>query len=266
MISAIVLTHNDEATIAKTLGSLPWCDEILIIDDGSTDNTLSKAEKFTTNIFNHPLSDDFSQQRNFGLSKAKHEWVLFVDSDEVVTDVLAKEIQEIVTPATLRNDRTVGYFIKRRDIMWGREFKHGEQGRMKLLRLAKKDAGKWIRPVHEAWSPYVKPACLQGRAAGDKNIIGELAEPLLHSPHPNVAQYLEEINRYSTLNARYLFEQKIRVQWWQIVGYPLAKFFVNYIIRLGFLDGTAGAVVAIMMSFHSFLTRAKLWVYWHNYG
>jgi len=243
MISSVVLTHNDEATIAKTLGSLTWCEEILIIDDGSTDNTLSITRKFTSKIFKHPLDNDFAAQRNFGLSKAKNEWVLFIDSDEIVSPALAKEIREIAAPRQLagtRNDNTVGYFIKRRDIMWGRELRHGEQGRMKLLRLAKRDTGKWIRPVHEVWD--IKGATL------------ELQHPVLHFPHSSVAQYLGEINRYSTLNARYLYAQKIHVTWWQIVAYPLAKFFLNYFLRLGFLDGTAGAQVAIMMSMHSFLT------------
>ena len=154
MISSVVLTHNAEATIAKTLGSLTWCEEILIIDDGSTDNTLSITRKLTSKIFKHPLDNDFAAQRNFGLSKAKNEWVLFIDSDEIVSPALAKEIREIAAPRQLagtRNDNTVGYFIKRRDIMWGRELRHGEQGRMKLLRLAKRDTGKWIRPVHEVW-------------------------------------------------------------------------------------------------------------------
>ncbi len=245
MISAIILTHNDEATIAKTLESLTWCDEIIIIDDGSTDNTLPIAKKFTNKIFKHPLYNDFAAQRNFGLTKAGGDWVLFVDSDEVVSDALAKEIKEIV-----RNDNTVGYFIKRRDVMWGRELKYGEQGRMKLLRLAKKGAGTWVRPVHEVWEV--------------KGPTSELVNPIFHFPHPSVAQYLEKINRYSTLNARYLYGKKVRVNWWQIVTYPAAKFFVNYFIRLGFLDGTPGVVVAIMMSMHSFLTRAKLWLLWHS--
>lgn len=256
MISAVVLTHNDEATVAKTLESLVWCDEMIVIDDASTDTSVVIVKKFTDKIFERPLDGDFSAQRNFGLSKAKGDWVLFVDSDEVVTDALAREIQEIASPLRqtqgTRNDKEVGYLIKRRDIMWGRELRHGEQGSMKLLRLAKKDAGTWERPVHEVWNV--------------KGQTGELLKPILHFPHPSVAQYLEEINRYSTLNASYLYKHGVQVRWWQIVAYPVSKFFLNYVIRLGFLDGTPGAVVAIMMSMHSFLTRAKLWQLWDKHA
>src|SRR5574341_1115375 len=194
MISAVVLTHNDDETVAKTLESLAWCDEIVVVDDYSTDATLSLVKKYTPNVYRRHLNADFASQRNFGLSKAKDEWVLFVDSDEIVTDELAKEIQELVSSRAKRGD--LGFFIKRRDVLWGRELKHGEQGNIKLLRLAKKDAGVWERPVHEVW--HVK-----GRTA-------KLNASLLHFPHPSVAQFLSEINRYSTLNARYLYEQNIR--------------------------------------------------------
>ena len=118
------------------------------------------------------------------------------------------------------------------------------------MRLAKKNAGVWQRPVHETWN-------ITGR-------IGELSQPLLHYPHPDVAQFITDINWYSTLNAHYLYSQKVHVSWWHILAYPKAKFFVDYIWYRGFLDGTAGVVVALMMSFHSFLTRAKLWLLWHS--
>lgn len=259
MISAVVLTHNDEARIAKTLESVSWCDEVLVIDDISTDKTCEIARKQNAKVSIHALQDDFAAQRNFGLSKAKNNWVLFVDSDEVVTAQLMHEITHIVQKSRttkLRHgvslssdeDTLVGYLLKRRDYMFGRWLKHGETAKVKLLRLARKNAGKWIRPVHEVWEV--------------KGPTGELVHPLLHYPHQNVAQFLDEINQYSTLNAQYLYSKGNHVSWWQIIAYPKLKFFLSYIWYLGFLDRTAGMVVALMMSFHSFLTRAKLWKLW----
>lgn len=237
MIS-IVLTHNDESIIARCLKSLTWCDEVVVIDDESTDHTPTIAKKHGANVFIHPLQDDFAAQRNFGLEKAKGEWVFFVDSDEVVSDELAKEIQN------LSWDKD-GYVIKRKDYWGGTCLEHGETGSVKLLRLARRNGGKWKQPVHEEW-----------KIAGK---VGELVHPLLHYPHQNVAQFLEEINRYSSAYARYLHSLGVKEPVWQIVAKPSLKFFVNYIWRLGFLDGTAGLMVALMMSFHSFLVRAKLW-------
>lgn len=246
MISVVVLTHNDVSILPRCLESLVWCDEVIVIDDASIDGTKEAAEKFGVKVFTHPLNDDFAAQRNFGLAKAKGEWVLFVDSDEVVSEELKKEINQMVNgkPQTVK-----GYFIRRKDYWGGRWLAHGETGNIKLLRLGRIDVGKWEQPVHEEW-----------------NITGNvktLVNPLLHYPHQNVAQFLKEINWYSSLYAQYLHDHGIKEPAWTIVGKPCLKFFVNYFWRLGFLDGTAGLVVALMMSFHSFLVRGKLWKLWN---
>lgn len=243
MISAVVLAHNDEAHLRATLTSLAWCDERMVIDDYSNDATPEIAKKGGAHVYKRHLDNDFAAQRNFGLSKAKGDWVFFVDSDEVVSDELAEEIKKAT-----QQEEYVGFYVRRTDFMFGRWLAHGETSRVRLLRLARKDAGQWTRPVHEVWNMH-----------GD---VGELFTPLKHFPHQNVAQFLDEINVYSSLNARYLYDQKVSVSWWHIVGYPVGKFFLNFIFYLGFLDGTAGALVAIFMSLHSFLTRAKLWQLW----
>lgn len=243
MISAIVLSHNDQEVIAKTLKSVSWCDEIIVVDDESVDKTVDVAKKNGATVYKRRLDGDFAAQRNFGLSKAKGDWVLFVDSDEVVSSSLAKEIQEST------DIDAVGFYLRREDTLFGKRLEHGETARVRLVRLAKKDAGMWVRPVHEVWQL--------------KGLIGELKNPLVHTPHPTIAEFIEEINKYSTLNARFFYDKKVPVPAWHIIAYPVAKFFVDYVWYLGFLDGTAGAVVALMMSLHSFLTRAKLYLLWH---
>lgn len=246
MISVVVLTHNDEMIISRCLEGIRWCDEVVVIDDNSTDGTVALAKKLGAKVFIHSLHDDFAAQRNFGLSKTKGDWILFVDSDEVVSEDLRKEIiQETLD----KRQEASGYLLRRKDWWGGRWLAHGETANVRLLRLARKDAGKWVQPVHEVW--------------GVAGAVGNLGAPLLHYPHQNVAQFLDEINRYSTLYARYLHQHGVKEPVLQIIGKPLAKFFVNYIWRLGFLDGTAGLVVALMMSFHSFLVRSKLWKLWN---
>ncbi len=241
MISAVILAHNDEKLIQRAIESVSWCDEIIVIDDESTDKTPDIAKKMGAKVFSHPLHDDFASQRNFGLSKAGGDWVLFIDSDEIVSKELALEIMRV-----LNTSEVYGYFVHRNDFLWGRELKHGETGNVRLLRLAKKNAGKWERPVHEVWQ-------VAGRTE-------TLSSPLLHYPHPDVAQFIDEINRYSTINAKHFYAEGIRANLFQIIAYPGLKFFLNYVWRLGFLDGTPGAIVAFFMSFHSFLTRGKLYL------
>jgi glycosyltransferase involved in cell wall biosynthesis len=240
MVSAIVLTKNEEKNIGACLASLSWCEEIIVIDDDSTDKTVDIAKKAGAKIYLRSLDQDFAAQRNYGLEKASQDWVLFIDADERVSDQLAYEIQSLILQTTFQ-----GFYTYRKDTMWGKTLEHGETGVIKLLRLGKKKSGKWVGKVHERWE-------ISGK-------VGVCAHPLNHYPHPSVKDFLEKMQIYTDLRALELYEKKVKVYWWHIILYPKAKFFLNYIIRLGFLDGAAGMVHAIMMSLHSFLVRGKLW-------
>lgn len=246
MITAIILTKNEEKNIKDCLKSLSWCDEKIVIDDESKDRTQEIAQKLGAKVYTRPLSN-FSDQRNFGLEKAAGDWVLFVDADERISQALWYEIMQHINESF---EKFSGFFLKRVDLMWGQELRHGEAGTLKLLRLAKKGTGKWVGSVHEKWN-------ISGRTE-------TLNNPLYHYPHPTVGQFLTEVNKYTDLRAKELYEQRVRTNWFLILLYPKAKFFLNYIIRLGFLDGLPGLVIAIMMSFHSFLVRGKLWLLWEK--
>lgn len=250
MISAIVLTKNEEKNIVDCLESLLWCDEILVLDDNSEDKTVQIIENLKNKkikVLVHPLNNDFSKQRNFALWETQHEWVLFVDADERVSLALEYEILSSINSSL--GDFS-GYFLKRRDVIWGKELKYGETGNIKLLRLVKKNKGEWQGRVHEVLR-------IKGR-------IGELRNPLMHYPHQNLTEFLQEVNFYTDLRAKELFNKGIKVYWWSIILYPLGKFFLNFILRRGFLDGLHGFVFATLMSFHSFLVRGKLWLLWEK--
>ncbi len=247
MISAVVLTKNEEKNIEACLSSLSWCDEIVVIDDNSQDKTVLLAKKHGAKVYLHDMKGDFSRQRNYGLEKATSEWVLFIDADERVSAPLWYEIMEYTNNPLVSY---TGYLIKRTDIMWGKELLHGEVGNIKLLRLAKKDAGMWEDPVHETWKV--------------KGKVLTLEKSLLHYPHPTVAEFLQEINFYTDLRAKQLYKKGKKASWWSIILYPKAKFVLNYFFRGGFLDGLPGLVFALMMSLHSFLVRSKLWLLWQK--
>lgn len=240
MLSAIVLTRNEEKNILLCLKSLTFCDELLVIDDNSTDQTVILAKKHGAKVMTHPLSNDFSQQRNFALGKAQGDWVLFVDADEQVDKRLQNDIKKAI-----QQDKIDGFYLKRRDCLWGKPLFHGESGHREIVRLARKNAGKWEGKVHEVWNV--------------KEPTRSLEHYLLHYPHQSIVEFLSEINYYTSLRAHELFQQGVRVRWWDIILYPKAKFFQNYLLRTGFLDGVRGLIVALLMSLHSFLVRGKLW-------
>lgn len=252
MISAIVLTKNEEINIVDCLESLLWCDEILVIDDNSKDKTVDVVKNINNKkikVLSRSLNNDFSEQRNFGLRQAQGEWVLFVDGDERIPSALQGEISYLIWN-NKRTQKLNGYFVRRNDMMWGRKLKYGETGNIKLLRLARKDVGQWVGKVHEVWKV--------------KGKIGELRNPLIHYPHQSITELLKEVNFYTDLRARELLDKNVKVYWWSIITYPLGKFILNYAIKRGFLDGLHGFVFAILMSLHSFLVRGKLWLLWQK--
>jgi glycosyltransferase involved in cell wall biosynthesis len=246
MITAIVLTKNSENTLVKCINSLLFCSEIIIIDDYSSDTTLSILEKYKKKykklrIIRRNLNKDFSAQRNFGISKAKNSWILFIDSDEIVSPDLQKEIS-----VAILNKDTHGYFLKRNDYFLGKKLKFGETAHNKFLRLAIKKKSKWERKVHELWKV--------------KGTVKELKNPIIHNPDQDLKSFIDKINYYSDIVAQYRIEQGIEINFWQILFYPIAKFIKNYVIYLGFLDGTHGFVLAVLMSFHSYLDKSKQWL------
>lgn len=250
MISVIVLTKNEERNIVDCLESVKFCDEIIVVNDNSTDRTLELVELFSkqhskVKVFKRELNGDFSKQRQFGVEKTINDWVLFIDADERVTSDLATEIKENLSLPDFG-----GFLIPRVDFMWGKQLKHGETGNIKLLRLFDKRKGKLKGRVHEVWET--------------KSKIGSLTSPILHYPHPTISEFLEKINFYTTLRAEELFEKRVKVNFFSIVFYTKGKFLLNYFFKLGFLDGASGFIHAVLMSFHSFLVRGKLWLLWQK--
>lgn len=250
MITGIVICKNEEDNIVDSVESLNFCDQIVVVDDYSTDRTIEllnnlKKEHKRLDILSSYLNSDFSKQRNFAMSKAKNEWVLFLDADERVPEALRNEILGVI-----RKREISGLYIKRDDFMWGDRLKHGDVSNVWILRLARKSAGKWEGKVHERW-------VVEGNTAKLKN-------PIEHNPHRNLTEFLTEINNYTNIRAQELYDNGKKVNAFSIIAYPKAKFLLNYIFKLGFLDGEKGFMLAMLMSFHSFLVRAKLWKLWQK--
>ena len=240
MISAVVLTKNEEDNIKECLGGLKWCNEILVVDDDSVDKTREIAKKEGARVIKHSLGSNFADQRNFALRQTRSNWVFFVDADERVSPLLAKEIQK-----EIKNSKNDGFYFKRIDFFMDKWLKHGEIGSIKILRLAKKDSGVWKRSVDEKW-------VVKGR-------VKTLKHPLLHFSHLEIKEFLLSVNERTTLNAQEFYKNGARVTVWEWLK-PLVKFIQNYFFRFGFLDGTSGLVFAVMMSLHSFLVRGKLYL------
>lgn len=243
-ITVVVLAKNEEKNIVDCLESVSIFDEIIVIDDYSTDRTIEVVKNLSFSgkikIFQNKLDNNFSKQRNFALSKTKNNWVLFIDADERVSKALIEEIK------VMDLKKFSGFYIKRNDFMWGKELRYGETGNIKLVRFGRKDKGKWEGKVHEVWN-----------IEGNKGFTNG---SIIHYPHQTVKEFLDEIDLYSSLRAQELKKDGHKSSILSIVFYTKGKFMLNYFIKLGFLDGVPGFLTAAFMSLHSFLVRAKLYL------
>lgn len=239
LISAVVIAKDEADNIKRTLNSLTFCDEVIVIDDNSKDTTSEIAKKSGAKVFLRNLNGDVSGQMNFGMSKAKNEHVLFIDADEEVTEVLRKEI--------LQNLEAVGnksnYQMKRIDCIWGKWVLYGEVGAFRSTRLVHKNSGEWARAVHQSFRSDLP--------------ITELQNPILHYPHQTLSGFVSHINFWSTLHAIENLREGKRSNLLKIILWPIAHFMRNYIFRLGFMDGLHGFMYALIMAIHSFLAWSK---------
>lgn len=197
---------------------------------------------------NSPDINDFSEERNKLLAGVSTDWVLFVDSDEIVSKELEREIKEII--ASKQSSFYSAYKIKRQDKFLGTTLKYGETGSASFVRLAKRDWGTWVGVVHEKWI--------------GKGLVGTLKHPLIHTPHPTLASFVDKINKYSTLAAKERYDHGIASTFGHIVFFPFFKFISNYLLKLGFMDGVTGLIHALMMSWHSYQTHTKNYLLWNQ--
>lgn len=250
-LSLLLLTHNSTKNLNKYFGWLKNChtiDQVVIIDDNSDDNPKLAIEKLisqsTRLIFLKRKLDNFSSQRNFGLIKCQNAWVLWLDSDEEITQDFLKFISDFDTK------NYAAYAFKRLEKFLNKTLTHGETNFLNHVRLFNKKNGQFVGDVHEVWQTF----------GPTQNTNYQL----IHHGNPTVSKCIQKINFYSNLRAKELYHQNINSGSLQIIAYPLAKFIDIYILKLGFLDGIEGTIFAMLQSFHSFLVRSKLWKLHHQ--
>ena len=240
-LTVVVLAQENDPLLDACLQSLSWAKGGWVVFDSKRKVKVSLPTGWKQ--LHHQLEDDFAAHRNWVLEQIKTDWVLFVDSDEQVSEELAEKIQEIDFSTTPYQ----AFAIKRRDHFLGQMLRYGDTAGWQEVRLGRRQAGTWQGAVHERW-------VIPGPA-------GSLNGYLEHYPAANLAYFINKLNYYSSLRAHELYVQGKTSHWWQIVAYPVAKFFYLYLIKQGVRDRTVGFVHAVLMSFYSYLVRAKLYVY-----
>ena len=252
-ISVIIISKNNENLIGDCLESVTWADEIIIVDNGSTDKTLEIAKSFGSNII-EVKGGNYSIWRNAGAKKASSNWLLYVDTDERVTSELKKEIQLIINPQPLAIGQYVAYAIPRKNNLLGHEMKYGGWWPDYVLRLIKKEVLiRWEGVLHE------QPA-IKGLPAGRQGKVGKLKNPLIHISHRSLTEMIDKTNTWSEVEAQLLYKSKHpQMTWWRFFSVAAREFWYRAILKLGFLDGPIGIIEIIYQMYSRMITYAKLW-------
>ena len=241
-LSVIIITRNEARNIRACLESVSWADEIIVVDSGSQDDTVTICREFTPHVYSHDWPG-FGAQKNRALGYASKDWILSLDADEIVTPELHAEIEAAICDG----QQVAGYEIPRLSSFCGRFIHHSGWHPDYVLRLFKRGHAKFTDAlVHEGV-----------RADG---VTKKLTQPLLHYSYRDLEDVLLKLNSYSTAAAimRHQHGKKGGVA--QAVLHGLWSFFRTYFLRAGFLDGREGFMLAVMNAEHSYYRYLKLWM------
>jgi glycosyltransferase involved in cell wall biosynthesis len=251
-ISAFIVCFNEADQIEECLESLSFCDEVIVVDSFSTDNTIELAQRRGAKVVQRAWPG-FREQKAYGLSLCSNEWVLNLDADERVSEELRASILKLLDLPLNDADpgQINGYYISRVVYYLGRWWRKGgwyPEFRLRLLRKSK--------TVWGGVDPHEKPI-VSGKT---ERIEGEL----LHYTYDDLHEQLQRMESYSTMAAREDFERGKKTRLFQLVISPVIRALKFYLFKRGYREGTAGLIVAIIEGYYTFMKYAKLWEMTHR--
>jgi len=247
-LSVILITYNAAAHLEKCLASVAWADELIVLDSGSQDATVEICRKYTKKVYFSEDWQGFGVQKNRVLAYTQGEWVLSLDADEVIPENLQIEIQQAV-----QQTEYTAFRVSRLSRFMGRWIHHSGWRPDYVTRLFRRDGAKFSDDlVHE------KLEVQHGK-------VGTLHSPMLHYTYDSIEQLLEKTNRYSTDNAKMLYNQGIRSSLSKAISHGIWAFLRTYLLQLGFLDGREGFLIALANAEGTYYRYIKLfYIYYEN--
>ena len=240
MISATIITLNEEKNIRRILQSLNGVvEEIVIVDSGSQDKTIELAKEYGARIFFRKF-DNFSNQKNFAVSKAEGNWILSADADEQIPQQLGEEIKKAV-----QSHKFVGFLMPRRNYILGREIKHSWWSPDAHIWLWKKNKGKWVGNVHE-----------EVKVEGE---VGELKNAKVNFQDKNISDFMQKNDFYATIAANDLFKKGVRFSLFHLFYDSILEFLIRFIYKFGFLDGWRGFTLSYLMAIYKISVWIKIY-------
>lgn len=239
-LTVVILTKNEESNIeAVVKNARQVTDKVLVIDSGSTDNTVDLAEANGAKVVYRAWDNDFSAQRNFALEYVETEWVLYLDADERLNSELVKAVKDV-----LAKNENKKYAIRRKSVAFGKKFNYGVLYPDHVCRMFKKDRVKWVNKVHE------HPECVDQEV-----ILDGYAE---HYTYVSWEQWLKKFDQYTTIWAENAYEHGRKASVGGALGHALSGFIHMYVIKRGALDGWMGFALSANHFFYTFMKYLKL--------
>lgn len=246
-VSALILTKNEEKNISACIESVKsFADEIIVIDDFSTDKTVEICENHGAKVIRRELAGDWSSQRNFAIAQANFEWIFIIDADERATEKLSEEIKKILS----EDDKNFAWQCARLSYFWGQPLKHGGWFPDYVTRLLPREGTSVTGVVHEK----IIHQCVEKKFDSQKYLV--------HYPYRNWEHHLSKMNTYTTLMAKKMHEAGKSANILDMILHPFWAAFRMYILKGGFLDGLVGFILS---GFHYFYTMEK-YVKLYYYG
>ncbi len=244
MISAVVHTYNEEKNIERCLSSLSWVDEIVVIDMGSVDKTLEIAGNYKAKIHNHSYTGFVEPARNFGIEKAKGDWIIIVDADEEIPLNLSHYLS-----LEVKDPKYDFYRISRKNIIFGRWIKRSGWWPDYQIRFFKKGKVRWTEKIHGI--PFTSGVGTDIDASEELSIS--------HYNYQNLDQYIERLNRYTSIAAKELFLTNKRFYLHNLIDSPTKEFINRFFVWEGYKDGIHGLALSLLQSFSELVVYLKLW-------
>lgn len=246
MLSVVIIAWNEEQTLDRAVSSVRQvADEIIVVvDEASTDGTMAIAKKLKCKVFTHQHTGIVEPMRNFAISKAKGPWVLLLDADEQVSAGLAAEIKRVQA-----EDKCDYVRIPRKNIIFGKWNKSDHWWPDYVYRLFKKGSLRWDDKIHSL--PFTKGVGLDVKPTEDNAMI--------HHHYETVSDYVEQINRYTDFQAKYLEDQGYLFKWTDLMQKPVGEFLNQYFARRGYKLGIHGLALALLQAFSELVLYLKLW-------
>lgn len=242
-LTLVVITKNADTCLAKCLKSADWIENKIIVDSGSTDNTVEIAKRVGAKVI-HQDWLGFGPQKQFAVTQAPTDWVLCLDADEFLSPELSKSLQALFEQKELLD----AYKFPRSNKFLGRFLKHGEGYPDWSLRLFNKTKARWSDDqVHEKVVALNEPLK-----------VGKLIGDLMHESGESISHYIEKQNRYTDIQARLMIEKEKNVSYSRLIFSPLLRFVKFYFVKRGFLDGLPGFVHITIGCFAAFLKYLKV--------